>query len=111
VAAVGLEGHSGDDGRDLTVDAMNEAAKRLTQKYPAEVSAVRYLDGRYEVDGFVIWTGPVATGHGTEWHGPVLHVPVRRRLRLGRLRRGWRATQSVPSAAAEVGRLLSPDPI
>jgi hypothetical protein len=101
----GLAGREGD--RDLTVDAMNAVAKRLSRKYPAEVSAVRYGDGRYEIDGFMAWTGPVTTPGGTEWRGPVLYVPVRRRLRVGRFRRPWREVQPVPAAASELGRAVS----
>lgn len=105
-----LQGHSSRGGRDLTIDAMNAAARRLTVKYPADVSAVRYRDGWHEVDSFMVWTGPVDAEHGTAWHGPTLLVPVRRRLCIGRFRRGWHELQPVPEAASEVGRSVRPRP-
>lgn len=102
----GLEGHNGPE-RDLTIDAMKEAARRLSVKYPIRASAVRYRDGRNEVDGFLVWTGPVERDGETEWLGPSLEVPVRKRLRLGPLRRPWVEVQSVPEAAAEVSRAVN----
>jgi hypothetical protein len=104
---MGLSGQSDRGRRDLTVDAMRAAATRLTRKYPAEVSAGRYRVRHLEVDGFVIWTGPVFTEHGTQWHGPHFEVPVRQRLRIGRYHGEWRTLRSVPAAAAEAGRLAS----
>ena len=106
VIALGLAGHSGAAGRDLTIDAMNAAAKRLTRRYVAEVSAVRCRDGRHEVDAFMVWTGPVVVGRSTEWRGPVFRVPVRRRSHLGPWTHSWQDVQSVAAAAAEVGRMV-----
>lgn len=99
----GLEGHGSPD-RDLTIDAMNEAAKRLSGNYPIHVAAVRYREGRREIEGFLVWTGPVERSGQTEWRGPSLLVPVRKRFRLGPLRNGWAEVQSLPNAAAEVAR-------
>ena len=104
VIALGLQGHSDNGHRDLTVDAMNEVAKRLTARYPIRVSAVRYRNGRYEVDEFLVWTGPVDTNGYTKWLGPTQHVPVRRRVRFGPFRRAWREVNSASDAAEEVGR-------
>ena len=113
---LGLEGNSNEGGRDLTIDAMKEVAKRLTAKYPVRVHAARYDEDAYEVDGFMVWTGPVKTTLGTEWHGPVLYVPVRQRVRrrllppLRRSHRAWVEVQSVPKAAAAVGRAARAEP-
>jgi hypothetical protein len=99
----GLEGHSSPD-RDLAIDAMNEVARRLTAKYPIQVSAVRYREGRHELEGFLVWRNPGERGGDTEWLGSNGLVPVRRRLRLGRLRWRWTEVQPVPDAAADIGR-------
>lgn len=113
---LGLEGNSNEGGRDLTIDAMKEVAKRLTAKYPVRVHAARYDENAYEVDGFMVWTGPVKTELGSEWHGPVLYVPVRQRLRRRRMRpfrrshRGWVEVQSVADAAAAAGRAARGEP-
>lgn len=101
---MGLQGHSDPEGRDLTVDAMNAVAKRLTRRYPADVTAVRYRERMHEVDGFMVWTKPVTVGGDTEWWGPVLYFPVRRRLRIGRWAGTWREVEPVAAAASRVGR-------
>lgn len=83
---------------------MRAAAKHLSARYPAEVHAVRYPDRGWLVEGFMVWTGPVDGAGDIEWQGPVLYVPVRRRLRIaGRWVGPWREVQSVADAAAEVG--------
>jgi hypothetical protein len=116
VISLGLEGNSNEGGRDLTIDAMKEVATRLTAKYPVSVHAARYDEGAYEVDGFMVWTGPVKTELGTEWHGPVLYVHVRQRQRRRRMRpfqrshRAWVEVQSVAEAAAAVGRAARGEP-
>ncbi len=109
---LGLQGTSDGGSRDLTIDAMKEVAKRLTTKYPARVQVVRYEDGGYDIEGFMVWTGPVRAELGTEWLGPTIHVPVRKRLvrwRIWPLRRctsAWEDVQSVPEAAAAIARAV-----
>lgn len=82
---------------------MNAVARRMSRTYPAQVTAVRYGEGLHEVDGFMVWMGPVAA---EGWMGPTLHVPVRRRLTVGRWSGGWREVESVAAAASRVGRAI-----
>lgn len=97
--SLGLEGHSDDGGRDLTVDAMRAVAVRLDRRYQAQVHAVRYRARLRTVDGFMVWTGPV-TAEG--WMGPVLYVAVRRRVEVGRWAGPWQEVRTVAAAASEI---------
>jgi hypothetical protein len=104
----GLEGHSDSTGRDLTIDAMKASADRISRIYGSDVTAVRYDDGPWITDGFLV-RADKAKGRGeVEQVTETRVVPVRRRRRwLGRRWVGrWQTLQSVPSAAHDVGAWL-----
>lgn len=98
---LGLEGRSDANGRDLAIDAMKAVAERMSRRYAGRISAVRYEDRGWSIEGFAVWSEQVT--------GQRAFVPVRRRRRRlgGRWVGPWREVQSVPAAAHEVGSMLS----
>lgn len=93
----GLEGHSDADGRDLTIDAMKAAATRL-RRSAVDVSAVRYNDRGWIIDGFLVRSEQFGV------QGRVVPVRRRRRRLAGRWVGPWQELQAVSAALHEVRR-------
>lgn len=102
---LGLEGHTDSAGRDLTIDAMKAAAEHLSSTYGVEVRAVRYDDGPWITDAFLVRPDQAKPGAELGQVTGTRIVPVRRRRRhLGRRWVGpWQDLRSVPAAAHDVG--------